>query len=946
MKNVSRSICILAAATFSWNAVAYAQPASGDASDAPNRVIPAAAPEHISLIDAAVPAQARAKPKKPRNVLLTARTEGFFHTSIPAGLHALTQLGKKTGAYSVVVDHEMSAFSAESLRRFDAVIFFNTTQLKFKIPAHRQALLDFVRSGKGIAGIHAASDNFPEWPEGQALMGGVFHSHPWNARDVVGVKLDEPEHPLNRAFGGRGFWIQEEIYQIVGPYGRDRQRVLMSLDMSKAQNQRAAHQIVRKDGDFPIGWVKTEGAGRVFYSGLGHNEMTFWTPEVLQHYLDGIQFALGDLEASAIPSAKLAPAPKPALAAEPAITLLEKQNVQRIHDTAVQEKLATLQDGADNSFLRDISSGLRQSDAAGRARFEQSLVSLAQKRDFSLAAKRETADLLAWIGSARSVELLTRWASSAETADIAIRALGLIPGKESDQALIRLLANSNDAVRPAILDALGLRRSGSAVEAVKGQLGSANRAVAESAMNCLARIGTREALAALDGFKAPENLASTRTWALLAAAKNRMHAGDSRTAQKVFKQVLASHQHPAHRIAAAEGLIQSGGPEALAATEPLLAVQEDEIGIRVAPIWIRAAVQPNTGGTGKALAALEKSFAQLPAPTQLVLLNNAKQLGTPATLPLIRAGLLASDAEIRAAALGALGTCATELGQLEPLFAALMENAERDLAVGSLSVARAPGVDDKVRAAMEKADPSVRAALFTVAANRVDRAAMPAVLEGAKSQDRDLRQASFKAMGNLVRGEDLSTLLQLRADLKTPGERRAWNDAVLNAVRLSNQPVESAKLLAAHLPAAATLAERNTFAIALSLIDAPEADQVLARLLADADIERRKEVIRALSSARNPKAAQLLLQTAEKAVDETERVLALRGHVDALESLQMQTRDKVAAYRRAWKAATRDEERLAILSGVDKLHGNEAKALSKELHQALPSAPPAPSWLQ
>lgn len=39
----------------------------------------------------------------------------------------------------------------------------------------------------------------------------------WVAGDTVAVKLDEPGHVLNQAFNGRGFRIQEEIYQIVGP---------------------------------------------------------------------------------------------------------------------------------------------------------------------------------------------------------------------------------------------------------------------------------------------------------------------------------------------------------------------------------------------------------------------------------------------------------------------------------------------------------------------------------------------------------------------------------------------------------------------------------------------------------------------------------------------------------------------------------------------------------
>jgi type 1 glutamine amidotransferase len=44
----------------------------------------------------------------------------------------------------------------------------------------------------------------------------------------------------------------------------------------------------------------------VFFCGLGHNNEIFLHPAILQHYLDGIQFALGDLKADASPVAEKA----------------------------------------------------------------------------------------------------------------------------------------------------------------------------------------------------------------------------------------------------------------------------------------------------------------------------------------------------------------------------------------------------------------------------------------------------------------------------------------------------------------------------------------------------------------------------------------------------------------------------------------------------------------
>ena len=111
-------------------------------------------------------------------------------------------MGEKTGAYTTVTSDDMSMFNPDKLKEFDAVIFNNTTTLAFENPAHREALLDFVNSGKGIVGIHSSVDNFYKWPEGAAMMGALFDGHPWQEAPV---KLDDPQHPLAQGFPGQRF---------------------------------------------------------------------------------------------------------------------------------------------------------------------------------------------------------------------------------------------------------------------------------------------------------------------------------------------------------------------------------------------------------------------------------------------------------------------------------------------------------------------------------------------------------------------------------------------------------------------------------------------------------------------------------------------------------------------------------------------------------------------
>jgi hypothetical protein len=51
----------------------------------------------------------------------------------------------------------------------------------------------------------------------------------------------------------------------------------------------------REDKDYPLSWVKPYGKGRVFYSALGHNTAVYYNPLVLQHWLNGLQYVMGDI---------------------------------------------------------------------------------------------------------------------------------------------------------------------------------------------------------------------------------------------------------------------------------------------------------------------------------------------------------------------------------------------------------------------------------------------------------------------------------------------------------------------------------------------------------------------------------------------------------------------------------------------------------------------------
>ena len=241
--------------------------------------------------------------------------------NIPYTVYAMRTLGEKSKAFEPVVSQDLTMLLPEKLKEFDAIVLCNTsgqwiapseeTMAKLKTMGavgdgtdakavemtFRKSLLDWVNAGGGIMAFHFAIGGNPQWPEFKDLLGASYYGHPWN--EEVGVKVEEPSHPLVAAFEGKDFRLTEEIFQFNTPYDRKKQRVLLSLDVTKTNM--GVKWIERKDNDFALAWVRPQGKGRVFYTAFGHRAEIFWNPAMLQFYLDAIQFAAGDLEAPTAP---------------------------------------------------------------------------------------------------------------------------------------------------------------------------------------------------------------------------------------------------------------------------------------------------------------------------------------------------------------------------------------------------------------------------------------------------------------------------------------------------------------------------------------------------------------------------------------------------------------------------------------------------------------------
>ncbi len=266
------------------------------AEDRPGATIPQ---EDLEKIRRAAPAESPATPAQSRKLLVFSRITGFPHTSVPWGAEALRVIGEKSGAYTAVLSDDPTMFDKDKLNEFDAVAFNNNCGNPVQDTQRRKNLLEFVADGRGLVGIHCAAHI--DWPEFIEMLGAWSVNHPWNAGSTITLTIEEPSHPLVKMFGGPTYRHTDEIFQF-DRYSRGRQRVLISIDAK--QTNMNVPGIFRKDGDFGLAWIRSHGKGRVFYSEFGHQKDVYWRPVILEHYLAGIQYALGDLQADATPNPK------------------------------------------------------------------------------------------------------------------------------------------------------------------------------------------------------------------------------------------------------------------------------------------------------------------------------------------------------------------------------------------------------------------------------------------------------------------------------------------------------------------------------------------------------------------------------------------------------------------------------------------------------------------
>ncbi len=213
-------------------------------------------------------------------VLLFSKTADHHHSSIPAGVKAIQELGAKNG-FIVDTTTDDNKFAEDSLKKYAALIFLSTTGNI--LSGNQENVLErYIQAGGGFVGIHAATDAEYDWGWYGRMIGGYFINHP--AEQEANLIINDKNHPATDSLPAT--WRRKDEWYNFKYVNKD-VKVLISIDEKSYTGG--------TNGDsHPMSWYHEFDGGRVFYTELGHTAESYSEPLLLKHLLGGIKYAMGD----------------------------------------------------------------------------------------------------------------------------------------------------------------------------------------------------------------------------------------------------------------------------------------------------------------------------------------------------------------------------------------------------------------------------------------------------------------------------------------------------------------------------------------------------------------------------------------------------------------------------------------------------------------------------
>ena len=535
------------------------------------------------------------------------------------------------------------------------------------------------------------------------------------------------------------------------------------------------------------------------------------------------------------------------------------------------------------------------------------------KSDASQKDKFDACRNLAIVGDPRSVPVLAGMLTDEKYSHMARYALETIIDPSVDDAFRAVLGKLTGRLRIGVINSLGVRRDGKAVAALAKLLAGTDSGAAAAAAASLGKIATPEAASALGQFRktAPKTLRAVAADASLAVAERLVEQGRTKDALVIYQELQAATWLPHVRLGAFAGSLAADtdkGPERL-----IQAITGNDATLRAVAI---ARIDSLKGPDVARRFAAE--LPKLPPDTQVLLIGVLATRGDPSARSAVIKAAGHADANVRTAALQALGSLgdAECVKLLAGAAAGGKTDPEKRAALASLRALKGRGVDAAIVRCMAAAAAGARAALIDVLVVRKAVAAVPVLIEQAKTGTAEVRAAAFKALGKLATPKDLPVMLGLLVALEDDAARSEAQLAVIATARQIPDTAARADAALAALKSTSAAPARCSLLRVLSGIGNAKALAAVRAALGDTAPAVKDAAVRALADWPNPAAIDALLGIFRTTDSQTHRVLVLRGAVRLLDAGGQPVAERLRIHSELLRAAKRVEDKRLVLAGI------------------------------
>lgn len=185
----------------------------------------------------------------------------------------LREVLESTGRFDVRVNEEGRGNGPETFAPYDVLLLnyndYKETAGPWWDYRARQAMLDFVRNGKGLVSYHSANNAFWGWNEFDKLVGGTWRETAGHApRHNYTVKVVDLNDPIMAGMPPSFAETDDELYH--GLTLQPNIHVLATAYDDPA-NCGKSGKGCGTGKDEPLIWTTRYGLGRVFQTALGHD---------------------------------------------------------------------------------------------------------------------------------------------------------------------------------------------------------------------------------------------------------------------------------------------------------------------------------------------------------------------------------------------------------------------------------------------------------------------------------------------------------------------------------------------------------------------------------------------------------------------------------------------------------------------------------------------------